>query len=67
MAPTAALELAAIAVTILGLAVPVTASFIISWVIVGPALISLGVPEAAAAMFMFGVLAWLKFNSQNIS
>ncbi len=44
---------AAIAVTILGLAVPVTASFIISWVIVGPALISLGVPEAAAAMFIF--------------
>ncbi|MGO2525883.1 MAG: TRAP transporter permease, partial [Brevibacterium aurantiacum] len=44
---------AAVAVTILGLAVPVTASFIISWVIVGPALISLGVPEAAAAMFIF--------------
>ncbi|MCM1012905.1 MULTISPECIES: TRAP transporter fused permease subunit [unclassified Brevibacterium] len=44
---------AAIAVTILGLAVPVTASFIISWVIVGPALISLGIPEAAAAMFIF--------------
>ncbi|MGO2863698.1 MAG: TRAP transporter large permease subunit, partial [Brevibacterium sp.] len=44
---------AAIAVTVLGLAVPVTASFIISWVIVGPALISLGVPEAAAAMFIF--------------
>lgn len=44
---------AAIAVTILGLAVPVTASFIISWVIVGPALITLGVPEAAAAMFIF--------------
>lgn len=45
--------LAAVAVTVLGLAVPVTASFIISWVIVGPALISLGVPEAAAAMFIF--------------
>lgn len=44
---------AAIAVTILGLAVPVTASFIISWVIVGPALVSLGIPEAAAAMFIF--------------
>ncbi|RAG73916.1 C4-dicarboxylate ABC transporter permease, partial [Burkholderia multivorans] len=44
---------AAIAVTVLGLAVPVTASFIISWVIVGPALITLGVPEAAAAMFIF--------------
>ncbi|RBP62905.1 TRAP transporter 4TM/12TM fusion protein [Brevibacterium sanguinis] len=44
---------AAVAVTVLGLAVPVTASFIISWVIVGPALITLGVPEAAAAMFIF--------------
>lgn len=44
---------AAIAVTVLGLAVPVTASFIISWVIVGPALIDLGIPEAAAAMFIF--------------
>ncbi|WP_309131111.1 TRAP transporter fused permease subunit [Brevibacterium sp.] len=44
---------AAVAVTVLGLAVPVTASFIISWVIVGPALITLGIPEAAAAMFIF--------------
>lgn len=43
----------AVAVTILGLAVPVTASFIISWVIIGPALIGLGIPEAAAAMFIF--------------
>lgn len=45
--------LSAVAVTILGLAVPVTASFIISWVIIGPALIGLGVPEPAAAMFIF--------------
>ncbi|WGW13122.1 TRAP transporter fused permease subunit [Saxibacter everestensis] len=45
--------MAAVAVTILGLAVPVTASFIISWVIIGPALIALGVPEPAVAMFIF--------------
>jgi TRAP transporter 4TM/12TM fusion protein len=45
--------LAALAVLILGLAVPVTASFIIAWVIIGPALITLGVGEAQAAMFVF--------------
>ncbi|GAA4284990.1 TRAP transporter fused permease subunit [Brevibacterium daeguense] len=45
--------MSAIAVTILGLAVPVTASFIIAWVIIGPALIELGIPAAAAAMFIF--------------
>jgi TRAP-type uncharacterized transport system fused permease subunit len=44
---------AAMAVLILGLAVPVTASFIISAVIVGPALIELGVGEEAAYMFIF--------------
>ncbi|HEY7605245.1 MAG TPA: TRAP transporter fused permease subunit, partial [Actinomycetes bacterium] len=43
----------AIAVLVLGLAVPVTASFIISAVIVGPALIALGVGEEAAYMFIF--------------
>ncbi len=43
----------AIAIVILGLAVPVTASFIISWVIIGPALRQLGVPDHAAAMFIF--------------
>jgi TRAP transporter 4TM/12TM fusion protein len=43
----------AIAVLLLGLAVPVTASFIIAWTIVGPALIQLGVPNYAAAMFIF--------------
>jgi TRAP-type uncharacterized transport system fused permease subunit len=43
----------AVAVLILGLAVPVTASFIISAVIVGPALIQLGVGEEAAYMFIF--------------
>lgn len=45
--------LAAVALSLLGLAVPVTASFIIGWVIIGPALINLGVPEPAAAMFVF--------------
>jgi TRAP transporter 4TM/12TM fusion protein len=55
--PTAVLVLtaffAALAVSILGLAVPVTASFVISWVIVGPALQDLGVPAPAVAMFVF--------------
>ena len=45
--------LSAVAVTLLGLAVPVTASFIISWVIIGPALQDVGVPAYAAAMFIF--------------
>ena len=44
---------AALAVSVLGLAVPVTASFVISWVIVGPALQDLGVAAPAAAMFVF--------------
>jgi TRAP-type uncharacterized transport system fused permease subunit len=43
----------ALAVLLLGLAVPVTASFIISWTIIGPALQQLGVPNYAAAMFIF--------------
>src|ERR1043165_4539400 len=55
--PTAILALtvvlAAVALAILGLAVPVTASFIIGWVIIGPALLGLGVPAPAAAMFVF--------------
>lgn len=45
--------LAAFAVSVLGLAVPVTASFIISWVVIGPALITLGVEPAETAMFIF--------------
>ncbi|MBB5954521.1 TRAP transporter 4TM/12TM fusion protein [Saccharothrix tamanrassetensis] len=45
--------LAAVAVSVLGLAVPVTASFIISWVVIGPALIELGVAREEAAMFIF--------------
>ncbi|WP_083752343.1 TRAP transporter permease [Saccharothrix sp. ALI-22-I] len=45
--------LAAVAVSLLGLAVPVTASFIISWVVIGPALIALDVAPEEAAMFIF--------------
>ncbi|WP_324192494.1 TRAP transporter fused permease subunit [Nocardia transvalensis] len=44
---------AAIALSLLGLAVPVTASFIIGWAIIGPALLALDVPAPAAAMFVF--------------
>jgi len=44
---------AALAVLVLGLAVPVTASFIIAAVVIGPALIELGVSEEAAYMFIF--------------
>ncbi|MFI9006911.1 TRAP transporter permease [Actinosynnema sp. NPDC053489] len=55
--PTAVLlvtvVLSALAVSLLGLAVPVTASFIISWVVIGPALIELGVAREEAAMFIF--------------
>ncbi|HEU5108864.1 MAG TPA: TRAP transporter large permease subunit, partial [Micromonosporaceae bacterium] len=44
---------AGIAVSVLGLAVPVTASFIIAWVVIGPALVDLGVAPAEVAMFIF--------------
>lgn len=43
----------ALAVWILGLAVPVTASYIIAATITAPAMIILGVPETAAHMFIF--------------
>jgi TRAP transporter 4TM/12TM fusion protein len=43
----------AIIVWVIGLAVPVTASYIISAVIAAPALIMLGVPDFAAHMFVF--------------
>jgi TRAP transporter 4TM/12TM fusion protein len=43
----------AIIVWVIGLAVPVTASYIISVVICAPALIMLGVPDFAAHMFVF--------------
>ena len=44
---------AALAVWMLGLAVPVTASYIIAAVMVAPALVQSGVPVAAAHMFIF--------------
>ena len=44
---------AAIAVWILGLAVPVTASYIIAAVMIAPALTLVGVPDEAAHMFIF--------------
>jgi TRAP transporter 4TM/12TM fusion protein len=43
----------AIAVWLLGLAVPVTASYIIAAVMVAPALVQTGVPAPAAHMFIF--------------
>ena len=43
----------ALIVWVIGLAVPVTASYIISAVIAAPALILLGVPDYAAHMFVF--------------
>ncbi|MEV0231464.1 TRAP transporter fused permease subunit [Nonomuraea sp. NPDC050786] len=45
--------LSGVAVMLLGLAVPVTASFIIAAVIIGPALLALGVTKAEAYMFVF--------------
>jgi len=44
---------AALAVWVLGLAVPVTASYIIAAVMIVPALREIGVPDAAAHMFIF--------------
>ena len=44
---------AAVAVWMLGLAVPVTASYIIAAVMIAPALASVGVPPVAAHMFIF--------------
>ena len=49
----ATLILTAIVLLILGLALPITASYIIAAVMAAPALIKLGVPEAAAHMFIF--------------
>jgi TRAP transporter 4TM/12TM fusion protein len=43
----------AVAVWLLGLAVPVTASYIIAAVMVAPALVKSGVPDFAAHMFIF--------------
>ncbi len=47
------LLLAALSVWILGLALPITASYIIAAVIIAPALVELGVPIYAAHMFIF--------------
>ncbi|MGL5361630.1 MAG: TRAP transporter permease [Bosea sp. (in: a-proteobacteria)] len=47
------ITMAAIAMWILGLAVPVTASYIIAAVMLVPALTKVGIPEPAAHMFMF--------------
>jgi TRAP transporter 4TM/12TM fusion protein len=44
---------AAVAVWVLGLAVPVTASYIIAAVMIVPALVQVGVAEVAAHMFVF--------------
>ena len=44
---------AAFAVWLLGLAVPVTASYIIAAVMIAPALMQVGVPQVAAHMFIF--------------
>lgn len=49
----ATILLAAVAVWVLGLAIPVTASYIIAAVMVVPALVKVGVPEPAAHMFVF--------------
>jgi TRAP transporter 4TM/12TM fusion protein len=43
----------ALAVWMLGLAVPVTASYIIAAVMVAPAMVQVGVPDLAAHMFIF--------------
>jgi TRAP-type uncharacterized transport system fused permease subunit len=43
----------AVAIWILGLAVPVTASYIIAAVMVAPAMVKVGVPDLAAHMFIF--------------
>ena len=44
---------AAVAVWVLGLAVPVTASYIIAAVMIAPALVQVGIPPSAAHMFIF--------------
>ena len=47
------LILTAVILLILGLALPITASYIIAAVMTAPAMIKLGVPEVAAHMFIF--------------
>jgi TRAP transporter 4TM/12TM fusion protein len=48
-----ALVATAVALLVLGLALPVTASYVIAAVITAPALVKLGVPEPAAHLFIF--------------
>jgi TRAP transporter 4TM/12TM fusion protein len=50
---TGVILLSAVSVSVLGLSVPVTASYILSAVTIAPALIKVGVPELAAHMFIF--------------
>ena len=50
---TGVILLSALAVSVLGLSVPVTASYILSAVTIAPALIQVGVNELAAHMFIF--------------
>ncbi len=50
---TGVILLSAVSVAVLGLSVPVTASYILSAVTIAPALIQVGVSELAAHMFIF--------------
>ena len=51
--PLLTIAYAAVAVWVLGLAVPVTASYIIAAVMLAPALVQVGIPPTAAHMFIF--------------
>lgn len=51
--PSMVILLSAVSVAVLGLSVPVTASYILSAVTIAPALIQVGVNELAAHMFIF--------------
>ena len=51
--PTGVILLSAVSVSVLGLSVPVTASYILSAVTIAPALIQVGVHELSAHMFIF--------------
>lgn len=55
------LAMAALGSIVLGMGVPVTATYIILVVLVGPALVQVGIPELAAHMFVFyyGTLSFL--------
>lgn len=55
------LIMAALGSIVLGMGVPVTATYIILVVLVGPALVQVGIPELAAHMFVFyyGTLSFL--------